>query len=168
VKVIPIARIETKRKTYLRWRPDLSVVRSIAANEAIITVLQSSMLNESWVVSLKVVIILIKTTRTVNTTDRADILSGSSVDTSSVVDVLNLSSGMMTAVAVEAAIDAATTRAVLEDAILGVDVASSVGVLTVIADGEIVGNLVDAALAASHQRLVSTGAAAVDTTSGRA
>jgi hypothetical protein len=53
VKVIPVTTIEERRtQTYLQRRPDLSVVRSITANELIIAVLESSVLNDTGVVEL--------------------------------------------------------------------------------------------------------------------
>ena len=51
------------------------------------------------------VVVLIKTTRAVDATNRADIRRRSTMNTSSVVDVLNLSGGIMTAVTVEAAVN---------------------------------------------------------------
>lgn len=87
-------------------KSDLIVVGSIAANEAIIAVLQSSVLDDTWVVSLEVVIVLIQTTGAVDTTDRADVRSGSPVNTGCVVDAFDLSGCIETAVAVKPAIDA--------------------------------------------------------------
>jgi hypothetical protein len=133
------------RQTYLQETTDLSVVRSITTNELVVAILESGVLNHTGVVELQVVIVLIKTTRADDTTDWADVRSRSSVDTSSMMDALDLSSGTMTTVAVEAAIDAATTRAVLEVAVLVVDVASCFGVLTVSTEREIIGDLVESA-----------------------
>jgi hypothetical protein len=104
-----------------------------------------------------VVIVLVKTTRTSNTTNRANVRSRSSVDTSSMMDTLDLSSGTVTVVAVEAAIDAATTRAVLEVAVPVADVASCFKVLTVSTKREVISDLVDTA---------RTRATAVNTTPG--
>ena len=48
-----------------------------------------------------------------------------------------------------------------------IDVLSGVGVVTTVADWEIVGDCANAALAEVHQGYVGTGAAAFRTTSGR-
>jgi hypothetical protein len=125
----------------------------------IIAVLESSVLNHTGVVKLQVVIVLIKTTRTSNTTNRADIGCRGVVDTSGMTNAIHLSNGTMTTVAVEAAANAATTRAVLEVAVLIVNIASCVRVITVSTKREIVSDLVDTA---------NTGTAAVDTASGGA
>jgi len=107
---------EKQRKTYLQrtarltcaGKSDLVVVGSITANEAIIAVLESSMLDDSWVVSLQVVIVLVQTTRAMDTTNRADKWSWSPVGAGGVVDVLNLSGSVETTEAIESSIDAAT------------------------------------------------------------
>ena len=54
----------------------------------------------------------------------------------------------------------------LKDQVLTIDVVGCVGILTTVADGEIVSDVVDTALTDSHQRLTGTGATAVDTASG--
>ena len=66
------------------------------------------MLDDSRVISLEVVIVLVQTTRAVDTTNRADKWSWSPVGTGGVVDVLNLSGSVEATVAVESSIDAAT------------------------------------------------------------
>jgi len=105
-----------QRKTYLQrtvrltcaGKSDLVVVGAITANEAVIAVLKSSVLDDAWVVSLQVVIVLIQTTRAMDTTNRADKWSWSPVGAGGVVDVLNLSGSVETTEAIESSIDAAT------------------------------------------------------------
>lgn len=111
-----------RRLTCQRVGLDSVVVGSIAANEAVIAVLQSSVLDKLGVILLKMSIVLIQAARAMNTTGRTNVRRGSVMGASGVHDALVLLRGAVTAVAVEVTVLVTAVGSVIEDKILSVDV----------------------------------------------
>lgn len=100
-----VSKQKKRPKTYLPRRdPDLVVVRSITADETVVTVLQSSVLNKFRMILLQMSIVLVQTARAMNATGRADVRHGSVVNASGVHDTSVQLRSAVTAVAVKATV----------------------------------------------------------------
>ena len=100
-----VSKQKEDQETHLLDRgPDLVVVGSITADEAIIAVLQSSVLDKFRMILLQMSVLLVQTARAMNATGRADVRCRSVVDASGVQDTPVLLRSSVAAVAVKATV----------------------------------------------------------------